>query len=284
MANEHLGAVAPTELVEARIALHWAAQLAAVVGNHLVPARPDDSHSNLEWLADHGALAGEWTPSGVRLRSALRVSDLTQLVLDESGTELDSFALRDHTLAQGLDRMNGAVARALGRAGASPLALREYDGMPSHAVASAGGTFDIPARHLAELARWYASADGKLRALASGRSDASPVRCWPHHFDIATLLTLEGSGEAAKTIGVGMAPGDGSYAEPYWYVNAWPFPAGAALPELDGHGRWHTAGWNGAVLTGSELVAAGDGAAQAARLDAFLASAIAASEGILAKG
>jgi hypothetical protein len=229
MAYERLGSVAPTGLVAARIQLHWAAQLAAAVGNRLLPARPDDSHSSLEWLRDGGVLAGEPTPTGPRLRSALRVADLTLLLLDGSGEELDGWALDGRTLTAAVGWLNDAVARALGNPPANPLTLRRYDGMPDHAVAASGGVFDVGADALAELARWYANADRTLRAIASSRSDGSPVRCWPHHFDIATLLTLEGSGEEARTIGVGMSPGDGSYAEPYWYVNAWPFPEGAAL-------------------------------------------------------
>jgi hypothetical protein len=284
MAHEQLGTLAPADLVDARTQLHWAAQLAAVIGNNLIPVRPDDSHSNLEWLDDRGALAGELTTAEPRLRSALSVADLTLWLLDEQGSGLDAFALNGQTLTRGLDWLNGAVTRILGRAPGSLLGLREYDGMPSHAVGSGGAALDVPKDALAELAKWYASSDEKLRAIEAARGNASTVRCWPHHFDIATLLTLEGSGENAKTVGIGMTPGDGSYAEPYWYVNAWPFPKRAELPELAGHGRWHTEGWNGAVLTGSDLVAAGNGEAQAARLDAFLESAIAASHTLLGKG
>src|SRR5204863_8996466 len=72
---------------------------------------------------------------------------------------------------------------------------------------------------------------------------AGAVLCWPHHFDLATLLTL-GSG---KSIGVGFAPGDDGIRESYWYVNLFPYPDPSCLEPLQ-DGRWHTGGWTGAVL------------------------------------
>src|SRR5262249_57852622 len=79
----------------------------------------------------------------------------------------------------------------------------------------------------------------------------SPILLGPHHFDIATLLDF---GES-RTIGVGLSPGDSSYAEPYFYVSPSPVPkdrSGPALPV----GHWHSQGWFGAVLTGSETTGA----------------------------
>jgi hypothetical protein len=82
----------------------------------------------------------------------------------------------------------------------------------------------------------------------------SPVRCWPHHFDIATLVSIPGGAPGeVRTIGVGLSPGDGSYAEPYFYVTPWPAPDGPTLPELPAGAAWHRAGWFGAVLTGTAI-------------------------------
>jgi hypothetical protein len=114
------------------------------------------------------------------------------------------------------------------------------------------------------------------------------VLAWPHHFDIATLAVLatDAAGDAAQTLGAGLSPGDESIAVPYWYVNHWPTredvrpEAPGALGELAA-GHWHTEDWLGAVLRAEELVAAGDAAAQAARLDAFLTSAVAANRALI---
>lgn len=72
---------------------------------------------------------------------------------------------------------------------------------------------------------------------------ASPVRTWPHHFDMATLVKVEGNPdpELAKSIGVGLSTGDETYQEPYFYVTPWPYPdREKPLPELPA-GEWHAA-------------------------------------------
>jgi hypothetical protein len=107
---------------------------------------------------------------------------------------------------------------------------------------------------------------------------AAPVRVWPHHFDVGSVLPLgAGDGDEAPSIGVGLSPGDEGIPEPYFYATPWPPPgADEPLPDLASPGRWRREGWTGAVLTGSDLVAAGDGRAQAARASAFLAEAVSA--------
>jgi hypothetical protein len=124
-----------------------------------------------------------------------------------------------------------------------------------------GATFRLRGREKAfeELGRWYSNAALCLASVAS------PVRCWPHHFDIAVQIL---AGE--HSIGVGMSPGDVSYGQPYFYVTPWPYPAAADLPPLR-LGKWHTNGWTGAVLTGDEILASAD---QQQLVEEFLAGAI----------
>ena len=76
---------------------------------------------------------------------------------------------------------------------------------------------------LAALSRWYGAAAEVLEAVRAKHGDLKPgpgpVRCWPHHFDIAVLVRLEeGAAESVRSIGVGCAPGDENYPEPYFYV------------------------------------------------------------------
>ncbi|HKG96144.1 MAG TPA: hypothetical protein VKA84_29795 [Gemmatimonadaceae bacterium] len=260
-------------LTDARLQLHHAAQLATAAGISFLPPRPDDSHTNLEWLAASSALASRAVPAGggTAFRVAVRVPDLTLLLLPAApdGRELESYALHGRTL-----RDAGAwLAAAAGELGADArrFTLARHYEIPAHAVAR-GAPFDAGAADdFAELARWFGNADGMLRALAAATAGASEVRCWPHHFDIATLIDAG----AGRSVGAGLEPGDESYAEPYWYVSPHPSPAaGAALPTLAGGGFWHTAGWTGAVLRGSGLTP--DASRQREQVEAFLASAVSA--------
>ncbi|HET6197153.1 MAG TPA: hypothetical protein VFE12_15430, partial [Acetobacteraceae bacterium] len=106
---------------------------------------------------------------------------------------------------------------------------------------------------------------------------ASPIRCWPHHFDIAVLLPGQRDGQ---TIGVGLSPGDASYGEPYWYVTPWPHPSVIGLPPLVAGGEWHAGEWVGAVLTASNMEGL-DAATQGGQVLAFLDTAIAAARAML---
>jgi hypothetical protein len=102
------------------------------------------------------------------------------------------------------------------------------------------------------------------------------VRCWPHHFDIATLLPgpAAGGGAQQRTIGVGLSPGDASYGEPYWYVTPWPYPPPPEqLPALPGGGAWHRRGWFGAVLTATAALRPPTAAERARGVSAFIAAA-----------
>ena len=53
------------DLEDTRKQLHWAAQLASAVGTTLNPARPDDSHTNLEWSASARGLVSQASPGPV---------------------------------------------------------------------------------------------------------------------------------------------------------------------------------------------------------------------------
>jgi hypothetical protein len=108
------------------------------------------------------------------------------------------------------------------------------------------------------------------------------VRCWPHHFDIATLIQIDPPhlGEGARSIGVGMSPGDASYAEPYWYVTPWPYPSQDQLGCLPA-GAWNRRGWTGAVLTATEIVREASAGDQTRLIRNFVGAALSRSHALL---
>lgn len=269
-----LGAVDPTALTDARLQLHWAAQVVQAVGFTHLPAAADDSHTNLGWSSGLGGLVGR-PFSGASLRAGLRFADLSLLVTDDA-TVLGRCPLDGATLDDAYAWMADAVREHSLGAASGVLGRRDYE-MPDHAVAT-GAAFATNPQALGELAAWYDNANAVLSAVQGMSPHASPVRCWPHHFDIATLIAVgpDVGAESARSIGVGMTPGDANYAEPYYYVTPWPYPDAPGLPALT-HGRWHTEGWIGAVLTGSDVTVHDANAAQAMMLDAFLREAVAAA-------
>lgn len=251
-------------LTDARLQLHYAAQLVAAFGISYGERRADDSHTNLEWLPELGALASR--PQG-EARVSLRLHDLTLFVKERE------LALTGLT-------MEGAAALVREEMGTLKLdgaryTLKRHYELPSHPVAE-GAKFSAEPEHLRQLANWFGNAALLLNALVELRSDASEVRCWPHHFDIATLITLKDG----KTIGAGMEPGDDYYDEPYFYANMNPAPSADALPDAPSGGRWHKRDWVGAVLPGSKLPT--DPGSQQAYAREFIKSAVSTNERILA--
>lgn len=252
-------------LTDARLQLHHAAQLVAAIGISYLPKADDDSHTNMEWIAN--ALASN--PVGDRpFRVGVRPHPLA-LVVIVGDVELTSLPLHGATIADATRWLQGQL-RTLG-VDPQRFTLAKHYTIPTHPVAR-GIPFDTTDDVAFEqLHAWYDNADAVLRQLAHDRG-GSRVRCWPHHFDIATLLTPE----PRKTIGVGLEPGDTSYDEPYWYVNLYPPPAdhtALTASPLEGRGTWHTDQWLGAVLPGSRLAEQG----QQEQTLSFLASAIAAT-------
>ena len=245
------------QLSDARRQLHHAAQLATAFGISYLPKNADDNHTNLEWIEADSALASNALDN---VRISVRVPDLTLMIGDKSlplrGKTVDNAAewARKNLTAIGLD--------------GSKYTLAKHYEIPSHPVGS-GRAFDANDEDLDQLARWYSNAAGAFERIRSENSGASEVRCWPHHFDIATLVTPA----AGKSVGIGMEPGDNYYDEPYLYVNMHPSPDGDALPDsLEGEGMWHAKEWIGAVLPASRVTS--DPQSQQTQVERFLRSAI----------
>jgi hypothetical protein len=253
------------QLADARQQLHHAAQFATAIGISYLPHAADDSHTNLEWLDEHRALASNIVRSdGAAVRLALRLPDLS-LLLIRNGDVSAAYDLRGKTIAEATDWLRPQLD-SVGIQGSRYSLARHYE-IRAHAVAS-GAMFSADEPHLEQLARWYGNA-ALLFEDVRNVNDGSTVRCWPHHFDIATLITVR----EGTTVGVGMEPGDVYYDEPYFYVNASPQPSRESLPgTLGGDGTWHTEEWIGAVLPGSRLIA--DESEQEQQARSFLESAV----------
>jgi len=264
-------------LVDARLQLHHAAQIIVSAAISYVAPRSDDSHTALTWINPTRALATESITAERDFRIALRLDDLSLHVLDGGAETLASFALAGRTAGEAYTWLSQAV----GSVGLDPARLtpRKHYTIPDHPVAGGARFSTELGKELTELARYWSNAAGLLDEIKRATAGTSAVLTWPHHFDIATLITLpETAGAGRRTIGVGQSPGDDSYAEPYWYVGPYPYPPTKDLPQIAGGGHWHTTGWVGASLLASDFVAAAD---QRAQVVAFLESGIEACRTLL---
>jgi len=266
------------QIAEARIQLHYAIQPLAATALALNPVQADFSHMALQWEDALGFV----TPPIAAIKSsriALDPATLTLKVISDRHQVISIFALSDRTLSEAFEWIR-IVIKGLGGASEliTPIAYPPDDFPDSELARSRTFHLHSPT---AALAHYYAIANQILQAISQQEPLASPARIWPHHFDLATLISLPGeiSGEA-KSIGVGLSPGDSSYDEPYWYVTPYPYPEDLTkLPALEGGGIWHTSHWVGAVLTASQFSESDTSTEQ---IQTFVNSAIAAGKNLLA--
>jgi hypothetical protein len=261
-----LGAVAPTSLASARQTLHHAAQLLALAGASYIEPEGDDSHTSMSWIPEQSAFATQPIPARAPFRIALRASDLTLLALHDASAEIGAhMSLDGRTRGDGLEWIRDECARAGLDAGRLRSVL--HFTIERHPT-DEGAPFQVEGDGaLSELARWYANAALLLQERCVATPGAGPVRCWPHHFDIATLVRVPRPGHL-QSIGIGLSPGDASYAEPYYYVA--PYPPPGVTPAALEIGEWHTTSWWGAALPGSEITNLPEGAAQHALVMRFI--------------
>lgn len=272
-----LGDTDPRELEEARLQLHWAAQAVGALANSVLEELPDDSQDSFVWKDDRRAFLSRLLPGGQRAALLPETGELQ--LLAERGL-LWSLPLKNLTLDQAMSKLGEAAEERLELK--RPLSLRDYE-MPEHPVGD-GARFSLDRHHTGELTRWFACGHGALRNATAREVGATEIRCWPHHFDLGSIIVLEPEKdpEEARSIGLGLSPGDGSYGEPYFYVSPYPKPESPPKPAFDGAGHWHDEGFFAAVLTATELLegAASPGEREAVAGD-FLKEAIAACHEML---
>ena len=241
--------VDPSSLKDARLEAHHAVQWLAKMARAFCAPEADDSHTSLTWVAEEAVLATRNLAPD--FSAAVRLKDLSLVM--QSGDERTWFPLIGHTEFE----VGEWITQELSSRGMNPallqspqpytLALHPLDqGQPYGKVSSTA---------YEELSALYHNAANLLEYVRSSQQGASPVRCWPHHFDIASLIALDSSeGEKARSIGVGCSPGDDSFPEPYFYLSPWPYPPQTTqLPPVIPPAFWHREGFTAIILRVQEI-------------------------------
>ncbi|MFQ5943375.1 MAG: DUF5996 family protein [Anaerolineales bacterium] len=89
--------------------------------------------------------------------------------------------------------------------------------------------------------------------------ETGPTQLWPHNFDMAfewfgtRMVPYGEDSELPAQINFGLAPGDSSHSEAYFYSNPWPFDDSLVGHELPSGARWFTESWQGTLLPYAEI-------------------------------
>ncbi|MEM9385455.1 MAG: hypothetical protein AAGA68_10370 [Pseudomonadota bacterium] len=218
-------------ITPARRRLHAASQWLARLAYAFAESKKDDSHSALLWR--DGTLQTE--DLGAAGPAQL---DAVTLVLTLGGrtvslTGLDERQRHDAVLA---------LLAMVGLEGARLQVALPWSGEAPDANVAAERAVEPNAVQL--LAGLYEDASKALADVAGASAQASPVRLWPHHFDIATLVA---DSDPFESLGVGLAPDDAHIGAPYWYVAPWPAAQAASLPLAPVGWRWQREGFTALV-------------------------------------
>ncbi|MEM1022897.1 MAG: hypothetical protein AAGD10_14835 [Myxococcota bacterium] len=210
----------------ARLAAHWAANVPASVASHLLTPEPDYGHTALRWRDGLGLVSAS-------IDGMFRVGlslEKGEVFVARDAVVVASFSLDAQTLQDAIDRLAVTLFEAGGAKKSLPVPLLDLT-RPPHVVAEGAG-FEVDLGQWSALSNWFGFAARRLERERAQHDTASALRCWPHHFDIGALWTLdeEPDPEKARSVGIGLSPGDELISDPYFYVLPWPKPE--ARPSL----------------------------------------------------
>jgi hypothetical protein len=185
-----IGSISPENLVAAREELHQAVQLIAAAGKYLIPERPDDSQTSMTWNDQLLALTGEVIGAGEStLQIGLRMADVALLIIKSDVTISNELPLKGNTLVSTLEWMKNQINDS--GIDSSGVSLQLHYDLPAHSLKDGSSFLITNAEEYKEVALYFSNASHVLKAVSNMIPNASEVRCWPHHFDLATLITID---------------------------------------------------------------------------------------------
>jgi hypothetical protein len=248
---EHVTVADYRKLRDARLLAHYGAQWLARAARAYIAPQPGDAHTNLGWDGAFRGLVSHALPDGSRL--GLRIADLTLSIVDSN----DALPLDGRTETE-VRAWLGSKLQGRGFDAGKLDAAAPHD-MPRNVI-ELGARYSIEelVEPLNAIAVWFANGTAMLNAVRQGllkRGLKAPqVRCWPHHFDMDSLVHLGGN----RAVGAGFCPGDEFCDEPYFYISIYPEPYIPALPLLPPVGHWHSYKFIAALAPAHKIVASLD--------------------------
>jgi hypothetical protein len=233
--------------------MHQAAQFLAIAGKSVFPPHFDDSHTAFSWDYVNDCFAGAWMHFNRSLRLELHPAELKLCIVCYGRQQLTDLTLDKKTKKD----IYSHLRQMLSEAGVTInhfITDMHYD-IPRHDVCGGAKYRVIDPGHNREICNYYSNGYLLLNLIKGKNPFASPILCWPHHFDLSLDFPLNGppSGQNA-VISIGYAPADTQVNEPHYYIQ--PSNSGdlklIKLPKLK-YGKWFNNGETGCYLAMSDI-------------------------------
>lgn len=234
-------------LKKTRFELHQALQLVGAVGRSFSPDSVEDEFGSLIWNGDTRCLTSVAIGDNNKITAAMDMERFEINLLAADNKKLSSIKCRNRTY-KNLTKKLRKNLDALGLEGAKLNLKLPYE-IPVYATTSNKKFKGKNSGYFREMTNLFQNAALIISSYQNQFENASELRCWPHHFDIATSITFPKPNDEKDYMGIGFSPGDENYNRAYYYINLWPAPntKPGDLPTLD-KGKWNTEGWFGATL------------------------------------
>lgn len=225
--------------------MHQRCQIITKVNKAFVPAKEDDSHTNLYYDQLGDRIDGRWieTEKGPIILT-LNMSGLKFEWLDANYNSLATF----ETLGKTIDEVEKEIKGYLPELGLNQddFVNKLHFKIPEYPFANETiQTIDGDA--MAEWRHYRKLANEASCCLLGYLKIEGEIRIWPHHFDTGIYVVLN----SGMGIGFGLAMSDPMVGSPYFYMSGYPENGNLEYNDIPllSNGNWITnENWKGAVL------------------------------------
>ena len=225
--------------------LHWLSQIIAKANRTYVPAREDDSHTNLSYHHGVKQIRGRWFES--KTGRLIFIYNLENQQIEILNRYFETVAIFN-TIGNSYNQLQKEIERALPALGLDPTGFLDdlHFQIPDYCF-SEQPIQEIPADAIRAWTHFRQLANDACELLTDDFQQAVVPRIWPHHFD--TRVYFEPDNKLG--LGFGLAMEDGLLDMPYFYFSAYGLNGNdvdySGFAPLQS-GKWINENWKGAVL------------------------------------
>jgi len=220
--------------------IHLASQYLAAAGISFLPKEDDDSHTNLGWDGNNNRLTTHnFGTSNSQLGLNLTNANLEWL---NDGEVIAEINVKEAKHSEILSWISDESKKH----GLNEEYQYNFHYELPYPVISNEDSFDINVEESTAYAKQLSSANKAMEKFLVESKLDSPIRVWPHHFDLGIYAELRDG----LAMGAGLAVPDTMVNELYYYSAAYRGSENVSTKSFSGlkHGEWRT-DWDGATLT-----------------------------------